>query len=124
MHVNALDHVNISTQDVASSARFFSELLNLDVRNGPGTLPSELALWLYDRNERAIIHLVKRDVSTTATGPIHHVAFNCSGKQEMLERLRERGAEFSIHEHTVLKLTQIFTHDPHGILLELNFHDD
>lgn len=120
MRVNGLDHVNISTPDIASSVRFYTELFNLQARNVPAAIPADMAQWLYDNAGHAIIHLVKRDNASNSTGPIHHIALNCTGKDDMLARLRARGAEFSVHEAS-LNLTQIFTRDPHGVLLELNF---
>lgn len=124
MRVNALDHVNISTTDIAASARFYADLLDLEVRDGPGAIPPEQVRWLYDHKGHAIIHLVNRDCAPGATGPIDHVALNCSGKDEMLARLRARDIEFSVHEVASMNLTLIFTRDPHGILLELNFRNE
>lgn len=124
MRVNALDHVNISTTDTASSARFYAELLDLEPRNGPAPFPPERVMWLYDHAGHPIIHLVKRDCEPGETGPIDHVALNCSGKDELLARLRERGIEPRIYENTALNMTQIFTRDPHGVMLELNFFND
>jgi catechol 2,3-dioxygenase-like lactoylglutathione lyase family enzyme len=124
MRVNSLDHVNISTTDIASSARFYAELLDLDSRNGPAPLPPEQVLWLYDHSGHAIIHLVKRDCAPGPTGPIDHVALNCSGKDEVLARLRKLGIEPVVTEVAALKRTLIFARDPHGIMLELNFSHD
>lgn len=124
MRVNGLDHVNISTTDIASSVRFYTELFNLQARNVPAAIPPDMAQWLYDNAGHAVIHLVKRDDTSKSTGPIHHIALNCTGKDDMLARLRARGAEFSVHENASLNLTQIFTRDPHGVLLELNFRND
>ena len=123
MRVNALDHINISTTDIAASARFYAELLDLDPRNGPAPLPPEQVMWLYDHSGHPIIHLVKRDIAPGATGPIDHVALNCSGKDELLGRLRKLGIEPAIHEVAALKRTLIFARDPHGVMLELNFND-
>lgn len=123
MRVNALNHINISTTDVTSSARFYADLLDLKISDGPMSLPSDQVQWLYDHAGHAIIHLVKRDCAPGSTGPIDHVALNCSGKDEMLARLRARSIEFSVYE-AATNLTLIFTRDPHGILLELNFLDD
>lgn len=121
MQVTALDHINISTTNIETSARFYAELLDLDIRNIPAPVSPDYARWLYDHAGNPIIHLVKRDPTAESTGPIHHVALNCIGKEELIARLRERGAEFSVHDNTSINLTQIFTRDPHGILLELNF---
>lgn len=121
MRVNALDHVNIRTRDVTASARFYAELLDLEMRNGPGPFAPEQVQWLCDHHGRAIIHLYRFDCAPGPTGPIHHVALNCSGKAEMLERLRKRGLEFQMPGMSAGGPSQVFIRDPHGILLELNF---
>jgi catechol 2,3-dioxygenase-like lactoylglutathione lyase family enzyme len=132
MRVNALDHVNIFTDDLSGSARFYKELLDLSVRDGPPPLAPEQVQWVYDDQDRPIIHLnargapqaFQRECPAGPTGPIHHVALNCSGKAEVLQRLNTRGAAFSTNEIAALGLTQVFTHDPNGVLLELNFFGD
>jgi catechol 2,3-dioxygenase-like lactoylglutathione lyase family enzyme len=120
MRVAALDHVNIRTADVPGSARFYAELLGLKPANTPAPLPPDQAQWLLDVEGRAIIHLFRGDYTPGSTGPIHHIALRCSGKAELLERLTNRGAKFDVHKASA-ELTQVFTRDPHGILLELNF---
>ena len=132
MRVNALDHVNIFTDDMPTSAKFYAELLDLDVRNGPAPSRPEHVRWVYDDQNRPIIHLnargapqaFPRDCPPGPTGPIHHVALNCTGKEEVVGRLQARGAEFSLNQIASIGLTQIFTHDPNGVLLELNFFGD
>ena len=129
MRVNALDHVNIATEDLAGSARFYAELLELEVRDGPAPSRPDLVQWVYDHQDRPIIHLnargapqaFARDCPPGPTGPIHHVALNCSGWDEVVKRLEARGAAYSTNEVAAIGLTQIFTHDPNGVLLELNF---
>jgi catechol 2,3-dioxygenase-like lactoylglutathione lyase family enzyme len=116
--------VNIRTRDIESSARFYAEQIGLEVRNGPAPFPPDQVRWLYDSNGRPIIHLVGFDCEPGPTGPIHHVAFNCSGRAELLARLRQHGTAFEVNEIPSVGLTQVFTRDPHGILLELNFTGD
>lgn len=122
MRVNGLDHVNIRTEDISVAIRFYSELLGLTAGDVAAKLPPEKAQWLHDHNGKAIIHLFSAEGGKLgSTGPIHHIALNCSGKDEVLARLRARKAEFKVNEMAAMKLTQIFTKDPYGILLELNF---
>ncbi len=123
MRVNALDHVNIRTRDVAASARFYTQLLGLTARNGPAPLPPEQVQWLCDAGGRAIIHLFHYDCEPGPTGPIHHVALGCSGKVEVMDRLKAGGVDFSVHEIPDAPLTQIFLKDLNGVLLELNFSE-
>jgi catechol 2,3-dioxygenase-like lactoylglutathione lyase family enzyme len=132
MRVNALDHINILTEDLAATTRFYAELLDLDVRDGPPPLPPTLVQWVYDDQNRPILHInargapqaFARDCPPGPTGPIHHVALNCSGKAEVVARLTARGADFTVQDIASIGLTQIFTHDPNGVLLELNFYGD
>jgi catechol 2,3-dioxygenase-like lactoylglutathione lyase family enzyme len=132
MKVNALDHVNIITADLSGSARFYADLLGLEIRNAPPPLTPETAQWLYDAAGRAIIHLnsldcrrtYPRDVVSGPTGMIHHVALNCSGHAEVVKRLDVRGSEYRLNEVTAIGLRQIFVQDPNDVLLELNFHND
>jgi catechol 2,3-dioxygenase-like lactoylglutathione lyase family enzyme len=57
MKLNALDHVNIITDDLAATTRFFVDLFDLDVRDGPEPLPAQHVQWLYDESGRAIFHI-------------------------------------------------------------------
>jgi catechol 2,3-dioxygenase-like lactoylglutathione lyase family enzyme len=127
MQVRALDHVNVRTVDVAASAQFYAELLNLEVRNPPGNMTANQALWLCDQEGRAIIHLVQHPEDKAApgpTGPIDHVALSCVGKRELIERLQQRGAQCDVFDLKAVGRTLVFTRDPHGILLELNFEGE
>jgi catechol 2,3-dioxygenase-like lactoylglutathione lyase family enzyme len=129
MRVNALDHVNVITADLDGTARFYGDVLGLERRNGPPPLTPTNAQWMYDDNGRAIVHIntidcpraYDREVRPGPTGALHHVALNCTGYDEMLARLRQRGLKFQLNDVTAIGLRQIFTLDPNGVLLELNF---
>lgn len=133
MRVNALDHVNIITDDLHGTARFYAELLDLEVRDGPPPFTPDQVQWVYDDAGRPIIHVnalgafqvFERDARPgPATGAVHHVAFNCSGHAEMIERLETRGLDHSCNEVGSIGLKQIFVVDPNGVLLELNFFEN
>ncbi len=132
MQVNALDHVNIITADLEGTAVFFGELFGLERRDAPAPATPLTAQWLYDGAGRAIIHLnsldcrrtFEREVIAGPTGSIHHVALNCSGYDELIARLEARGLERQTNVVTSIGLRQIFTLDPNGVLLELNFFGD
>jgi catechol 2,3-dioxygenase-like lactoylglutathione lyase family enzyme len=132
MRVNALDHVNIVTEDVAGTARFYADLLDLQVRDGPGGMRPDLVQWVYDDAGRPIVHVnavgafqpFPRDSRPgPTTGAVHHVAFNCTGHAEMVDRLDKRGLEHAGNAVAAIGLKQIFVVDPNGVLLELNFYE-
>ena len=133
MHVNALDHVNIITDRLDESARFYAELLDLERRAGPPPLTPQTAQWMYDAAGHPILHLNSLDCPRTferevqpgsLTGAIHHVALNCSGYDEVLARLERMNGEFQTNTVEAIGLRQIFTADPNRVLLELNFFGD
>jgi catechol 2,3-dioxygenase-like lactoylglutathione lyase family enzyme len=132
MRVNSLDHVNIITGDLDGTARFYAGLFGLERRNGPPPLTPDNAQWMYDAAGRAIVHInslecprtYAREVAPGPTGALHHVALNCSGYDELLQRLRDGGRDYQLNLVSAIGLRQVFTMDPNGILLELNFFAD
>ena len=132
MHVNALDHVNIICADLDASARFYAALLGLERRDGPPPSAPHQIQWMHDRGGRPILHLNSVDcpraydraaISGAETGAIHHVALNCSEPEVVLARLAGMGRDFQRNRIDSIGLTQVFTLDPDGVLLELNFWD-
>ncbi|MBB3861654.1 catechol 2,3-dioxygenase-like lactoylglutathione lyase family enzyme [Novosphingobium hassiacum] len=133
MNVNALDHVNIITDRLDATAEFYKSLLGLERRDGPAPLTPQNAQWMYDGQDRPIIHInavdcpraFEREVEPgSLTGAIHHVALNCSGYDEVLGRVKDMGKDFQVNTIDAIGLRQIFTADPNNVLLELNFFGD
>lgn len=132
MHIEALDHVNIITADLDATCTFYAELLGLERRDAPPPLTPGTAQWMHDTAGRAILHVnsldcvraYDREVASGPTGSIHHVALRCVGHSETVARLDARGADYQLNLVAAIGLRQIFTMDPNGILLELNFFGD
>lgn len=132
MKVIALDHINIITADLDGTAGFYAEVFGLTRRDAPPPLTPDHAQWMHDESDRAIVHInsldcprtFAREVSPGPTGSIHHVALNCSGYGMMIERLDRRGADYQVNFIPAIGLRQLFTTDPNGVLLELNFRAD
>lgn len=133
MTVNALDHVNIITDKLDETARFYQTLLALERRDGPPPLTPQNAQWMFDGAGRAIIHINAVDCPRTydravepgsLTGAIHHVALNCSGYDEVMARIGALGLDCQTNTVEAIGLRQIFTADPNNVLLELNFFAD
>lgn len=130
MIVERLDHVNIITDRLSETARFYAELLDLEERDGPPPLKPEQVRWMHDSAGNAILHLnsvdcpraFDREVAPGAeTGAIHHVALRCGDFDLVKSRLDARGADYTVNDLSSIGLRQIFTADPNNVLLELNF---
>ncbi len=133
MNVEALDHVNIITDRLDETAEFYAKLLGLERRDAPPPLTPETATWMFDSENRAIIHINSTDCYRAydrevkpgeLTGALHHVALKCNGYDEVLGRIKAMGADYQENLVSAINLRQIFTPDPNNVLLELNFFAD
>ena len=133
MQVNWLDHVNVITDKLDETAEFYKALLNLERRDAPPPLTPDNAQWMYDAGGKAIVHInsvdcpraFDRQVEPGAlTGAVHHVALNCSGYDELMDRVDALGTPFQLNTVASIGLRQIFVSDPNNVLLELNFFGD
>ncbi len=130
MQVHALDHINIITDDLDGTARFYEDLLGLERRDAPSPLTPQSAQWMFDAQGRAIVHINSLDCQRTyvrpitpgePTGALHHVALRLSGYEEMKARLDAQERDYKENLVEAISLRQLFTVDPNNILLELNF---
>jgi catechol 2,3-dioxygenase-like lactoylglutathione lyase family enzyme len=126
-----LDHVNIQTQDVAGTAQFFADVL--DLRAAPPFPGADMAqvTWMFDAGDRPIVHITAPGMTFagdpapagSSTGALHHVAFACTGHDAMLARLDRLGLAFRVRDIAPIGLRQIFVNEPNGVLLELNYRE-
>jgi len=133
MRVNALDHVNIITDDLDGTCRFYVDLFGLDVRDGPSPLPPEHVQWLYDNQDRAVFHINSKQMtqayqretrSGSTTGAIHHIALDCSNHKAFIAKLEEHDIDYCLNNIPSIDLKQLFFSEPNGVLLELNFRGE
>ncbi len=133
MRVKRLDHVNIITDRLDHTARFYATLLGLERRDAPPPLTPDNAQWMHDDNGLAVLHINSVDCPRTydravepgaVTGAIHHVALTCTGHAELIARIEAMGQDYRINHVAAIGLTQVFITDPNNVLLELNFFGD
>jgi catechol 2,3-dioxygenase-like lactoylglutathione lyase family enzyme len=127
-HVRRLDHVNIRTEDMAESVRFYERLLGLSPSIPPGIGDIKVT-WMCDRGDMPVIHLTEPFSGETRfdgddTGRLHHVAFDCDGHDAIVARLADMALPYEVNVVASIGLRQIFAMDPNGVRLELNFRED
>lgn len=131
MAVESLDHINIRTPDIASTCRFFVDVLQMEIRDTPGINDRTRAAWICDELGRPVVHVVAAEMNfpdeqepkaeREGSGRVHHVALRCRGYDEMTNRLSSMGCVFRTNVVPDAGLRQLFVTDPNGILVELNF---
>ena len=122
LSVGVLDHFNIRTRDLASTVRFYEDMLGLE--KGPRPNFAFPGAWMYSEG-KAVVHLV--DIAATSepqkpdSGVVHHVAFASRGFEGMKQRLKSKGMQFEARQVPGGDLWQIFVNDPNGVMIELNY---
>jgi catechol 2,3-dioxygenase-like lactoylglutathione lyase family enzyme len=121
MSVLGLNHVNIRSKDVLASAAFYAKVLRLRPAKGPMALTPEQSQWLFDANDQPIIHLRQYDTEPGSTGVIDHIALSCSDLEGMIAHFTALDIKFGRFDGLGGGVTQLFIHDPHGVMVELQF---
>jgi glyoxylase I family protein len=124
MPVHGLNHYNLrAARAVIDQLRdFYCEFAGLCVGLRPPF--KTFGYWLY-AGDTDVLHLSeagetenrRTDVATT----FDHVAFTCTGRPGMEERLKKAGIDYRVSEVPQTGCTQIFFRDPAGNGIELNF---
>lgn len=128
MRVNRIDHINLRTPLLAETSAFYERLLGLKPGR-PASLDPARNAWLYDEDGHPIVHINLPEPGEAVldggdSGRLHHVALDCSGYDETVERLAEMGVGYQSNFIEEIGLRQLFVLDPNGVRLELNFRAD
>ena len=134
MFVRRLDHVNIRTDDLPATIRFYTEVLGMTCTPVPGDADTRHRAWIYSSDNLPVVHVGVEDLRglrgeaanpdeppAFGSGSVDHVAFECTGREGLVARLE--AAQVPYHHNYVgaVDLHQIFVKDPNGVTLELNF---
>ena len=118
--VQALDHINIRTADLAATKAMFIDVLGLaDGWRPPFGFPGA---WLY-AGEKDVVHLVEvAEPAAASEGcSLDHFAFAISDYDEALARVRGTGLSFREIVTPGTSVKQIFLRDGNGVTIELNW---
>ena len=135
MALQRLDHYSIRTPRLDETRRFYIEIMGLT--EGPRPAFPFPGAWMY-RAETAVVHIVgydpddaeglkgylgDKELVSTGTGTIDHVAFVADDLPAMQQRLQASGLPYRERAVPNLGLHQVFVEDPNGVTIELNYRD-
>ena len=104
---------------------FYCEVVGLEQGQRPDF--GNFGYWLY-AGDHCVLHLSQarpeeKRLTHVAT-TFDHVAFSCTERPEMEERLKRHNIEFTTGQVPSLGSAQLFFKDPAGNGVELNFSED
>lgn len=114
-----LNHINIATDQVADTVKFYEDVVGLKLRKRPN-FPNDGA-WLYLGN-RALVHVnsihTSRQVVGTSEASLSHYAFQIDDINELRDHLKKQCIKYEEWGVPGTEMAQIFVKDPNGIDVE------
>lgn len=119
MPIKFLDHVNLRTSKMKELVKFYEDALGFTVGDRP---PFKFGgAWMYNNNW-PVVHIVEvAEQPNGANVQIEHFAFRAEGLQAFAENLHKRGIEHRMVPVPGNGNAQIFTWDPDGNRIEIQF---
>ncbi|MFP6711639.1 MAG: VOC family protein [Rhodospirillales bacterium] len=116
-----LNHVNIETQDVDRSAKFYSEVLGLESRERPEF--DRPGHWMYLGN-MPIVHIIEplpdnKLLTGSKDAAISHFALRIKDYEAMRDHLDKMEIDYAEVHVPGSNRRQLFIDDPDGVFVEL-----
>jgi catechol 2,3-dioxygenase-like lactoylglutathione lyase family enzyme len=119
MAITEMNHFTVLTDDLDRTRAFYVGLLGL--REGPRPPLGFPGAWLY-AGERPVLHVIAgRELPAERRGVLDHMAFSARGLVDITERLDAAGVEYDLRRQADSRVWQLFTFDPNGARVELDF---
>jgi catechol 2,3-dioxygenase-like lactoylglutathione lyase family enzyme len=119
--IHDMNHFTITGEDRAATLDFYCGLLGL--REGPRPDLGFPGAWLYvEGSAQALLHIVwDRPLPEGRTGVIDHIAFTASDLHAVKARFDASGQPYELRRLPDFGTWQLFSHDPNGARIELDF---
>ena len=115
-----MNHFTIVAEDERKTLDFYVGLLGLNVGHRPALgFPGA---WLYAGGTQAVLHMFfERPMPATRTGVIDHLAFSATGLSVVKARFDAAGIAYDLRRQAGAGTWQLFSVDPNGAKVELDF---
>lgn len=117
--VEGMNHFTVLAEDPARTLEYYVGLLGLQ----PGPRP-DLGFpgaWLY-AGGRPVLHVIfDRPLPAQRAGIIDHMAFTARDLKAMKARFDAKSVPYDLRRQTGAGTWQLFSHDPDGARVELDF---
>jgi catechol 2,3-dioxygenase-like lactoylglutathione lyase family enzyme len=115
-----MNHFTVIAEDRQTTLDFYVGLLGLAEGYRPD-LGFDGA-WLYGDGTQALLHLYfDRKPPAQRAGVIDHMAFSASDVKGVKARFDAAGVKYDLRRQTGSGIWQLFTYDPNGAKVELDF---
>jgi catechol 2,3-dioxygenase-like lactoylglutathione lyase family enzyme len=118
--IHGMNHFTITAEDREKTLGFYCGLLGLQQGQRPDLgFPGD---WLYAGGAQAVLHIYwDRPMPSLRTGVIDHMAFSARDLKAVKARFDAAGVKYDLRQQVESGTWQLFTFDPNGARVELDF---
>ena len=117
--IHGMNHFTVIAADLQQTLDFYVGVLGLEQGYRPDL--GFAGAWLY-ADGKAILHVYgDRPIPPGVAGVIDHMAFSAKGLREVKARFDERGLKYDLRQQKGSGIWQLFSLDPNGAKVELDF---
>lgn len=115
-----MNHFTVIAEDEQKTLDFYVGLLGMTVGHRPDLgFPGA---WLYAGGSAAVLHVYfDRPVPAPPAGVIDHMAFSATDLRAVKARFDAAGIRYDLRQQAGAGTWQLFSHDPNGAKVELDF---
>ncbi|MCF7802768.1 MAG: methylmalonyl-CoA epimerase [Candidatus Marinimicrobia bacterium] len=129
--IKKIDHIAIASNDIEGAKRMFNELLGIDIEPRETVEEQGITTDIYDPGETKLEVMEPTDPDSPVGKflekkgeGIHHICFEVTDIEEMLQSLKDAGIELINEEPTLgaggNKIAFLHPKSTHGVLIELS----
>ena len=121
MEVDTIDHVNVETDNVDRSAKFYRDVIGL--KEGPRPDFDRPGFWMY-ACDKPVVHIIKtapnnKMLTGSKDASISHFALQIKNLKNARDHLDSLGIKYRTLQVPGTEIGQLFLEDPEGVLIEL-----
>ena len=117
--IHGMNHFTVIAENLEQTLEFYVGVLGLEQGHRPDL--GFAGAWLY-AGGKPILHVyADRPIPPGVAGVIDHMAFSARGLREVKARFDARGLKYDLRQQTGSGTWQLFSFDPNGAKVELDF---
>ncbi len=121
MDIDTIDHVNVESDDVDRSAKFYRDVIGLS--EGPRPEFDRPGYWMY-AGDKPVVHIIatapdNQMLTGSKDASISHFALQIKNYQGARDHLDALGIPYETNDVPDTKIRQLFLEDPEGVMIEL-----
>ena len=121
IEIENIDHVNVESDDVERSAKFYREVIGLT--EGPRPEFDRPGYWMY-AGDKPVVHIIRtmpgnKMLTGSKDASISHFALQIKDYDATQKHLEKLNIKYDTNDVPDTKIRQLFIEDPEGVLIEL-----